>query len=70
MTPATPAQRLQTALSALRWSYGTLATECGVSSATVRRWASGAYPIPADILATLERLAEFHGQNRLPRKAA
>lgn len=54
----TPAHRLRAALQAVRWSYATLASECGVSPATVRRWASGGrYPVPPDVLRALERFA-------------
>jgi hypothetical protein len=66
----TPAARFSTALSTLRWSYGDLAAELGVSSGTPRRWATDPrYPVPPDVLATLERWAEAHAAHPLPRKA-
>lgn len=66
----TPSIRLRAALTRLRWSYGDLAAETGVSDGTTRRWGNGTYPVPDEVLAPLERLAEFHAANPLPRRLA
>ena len=50
MTPA----RFRECLAVLRWSQTTLATELGVNERTVRRWASGANPVPGWVSQRLE----------------
>jgi hypothetical protein len=60
--------RLADILSLLRWSVRDCADVSGWNERTVRRWLSGAYPIPAPVGEWLEALAEFHAANPPPRK--
>lgn len=62
----TPATRLSTALDALNWSGRSLALLLGKNERTVRRWVSGDCDVPADVLAWVERLADFHRVNPPP----
>ena len=55
MTPT----RLREALAALHWSQRGLAAILGVDERQVRRWAAGAYPVPARIAAWLEGMAAY-----------
>lgn len=56
MTPA----RLRECLALLRWSQLGLADILGYDPRLVRRWASGARPVPPDVAAWIERAAAFH----------
>jgi hypothetical protein len=51
--------RLIVAMHDLRWTTQALADVSENSSSTVRRWRSGRFPVPAEILAWIERLAEL-----------
>ena len=62
----TSADRLRAALDAICWSQRGLADLIGRDSRQVRRWASGQYEPPADLLAWLERVAAFHQANPPP----
>jgi hypothetical protein len=62
----TPASRLRAALASLHWSQRGLALLLGKDERQVRRWASGAYTVPADVLAWVEVLAAFHEANPPP----
>jgi hypothetical protein len=55
-----PPERLQVALRALRWTYGTLAVELRTSPSTTRNWGLGRSPVPPALLAWLEDLAAYH----------
>jgi hypothetical protein len=55
-----PPERLQAALKALRWTYGTLAVELRTSPSTTRNWGLGRSPVPPALLAWLEDLAAYH----------
>jgi hypothetical protein len=55
-----PPERLQAALKALRWTYGTLAVELRTSPSTTRNWGLGRSPVPPVLLAWLEDLAAYH----------
>jgi ribosome-binding protein aMBF1 (putative translation factor) len=56
----------QAALDRLHWSGRLLATILGKDERQVRRWAAGAYEVPEDVLAWLERLAAFHDAHPAP----
>ena len=51
MTPT----RLHDILQTLRWSARDLAEEANVAERTIRRWLSGAYPVPDAVADALER---------------
>jgi len=55
-----PGARLTAALGTLRWTYGVLAQELGISPSTTRNWGVGRAPVPPAILRWVELLAEFH----------
>ena len=61
-----PATRLRTALRALHWSNVALASELGYDEKQVRRWLSGAYRPPEDVLAWLETLVALHAAHGPP----
>ncbi len=56
MTPA----RFRACLDALCWSQRGVAALLDRDERIVRRWASGAAPVPPDVAAWLERLARVH----------
>ena len=62
-----PGKRLALALRTLRWTYGTLAIELGLSPSTTRNWGLGRQPLPAAVLRWVELLAEFHRNVPPPR---
>lgn len=62
MTP----DRLRASLAALHWTQRGLASILGVDERRVRRWATGEYPVPVDVAAWLETLAQFHERNPAP----
>ena len=62
-----PGKRLALALKVLRWTYGTLAIELGLSPSTTRNWGLGRQPLPAAVLAWLETLAAFRASHPPPR---
>ena len=62
-----PGKRLALALKTLRWTYGTLAIELGLSPSTTRNWGLGRQPLPAAVLRWVELLAEFHRNVPPPR---
>jgi hypothetical protein len=61
-----PPERLQAALKAIRWTYGTLAIELRTSASTTRNWGLGRSPVPPALLAWLEGLAAFHHAHPAP----
>lgn len=61
-----PPERLQAALRALRWTYGTLAVELRTSPSTTRNWGLGRSPVPPALLAWLEGLAAFRHAHPAP----
>lgn len=64
-----PADRLQAALTVLRWPYATLGAACGVTPTRAWRWLNDArYPPPLAILERLEEWAAFIGASPLPQK--
>ncbi|MBV1834972.1 helix-turn-helix domain-containing protein [Novacetimonas pomaceti] len=62
MTPT----RLRECLALLRWSQRGLADVLDTHQTTVRRWATGAQPIPENVAAWLERLAKVHALYEYP----
>ena len=66
-SPLSPGKRLALALKTLRWTYGTLAIELGLSPSTTRNWGLGRQPLPAAVLRWVELLAEFHRNVPPPR---
>ena len=62
----TAAIRLRIALAALHWTQRGLAAVLRRDERGVRRWLSGDYEPPADLLAWLETLAAFHRDNPPP----
>lgn len=60
--------QLRAALALLHWTQRGLAAQLGYDEATVRRWTSGAYPVPGDITIWLHTLAAFHAANPAPRR--
>lgn len=62
MTPT----RLRECLALLRWSQRGLADILDAHQTTVRRWATGAQPIPDNVAAWLERLSEVHARHEYP----
>lgn len=62
----TDADRLRAALTTLRWSQRLLAGILGKDERQVRRWATGVYSPPSNVLAWLELLAEFHHTHPSP----
>ncbi len=62
MTP----DRFAACLHALDWSQRGLARSLGLHDSSVRRWASGRYPIPEPIAAWLDTLARFHETHPAP----
>lgn len=67
--PATPPHaRLRAALRTLRWSYGDLGLALMRPASTMRSWGVGTAPVPEDVLAWVERLAEFVRNNPFPGK--
>lgn len=62
----TPSERLSATLTKLHWSGRGLAAILRTDERKVRRWASGAYEPPIEIVEWLERLAAFHEENPLP----
>lgn len=61
-----PSTRLRVALKALRWTYGTLAVELGLSPSTTRNWGLGRAPVPVEVLAWVETLAACHREHPSP----
>ena len=61
-----PGKRLALALKVLRWTYGTLAIELGLSPSTTRNWGLGRQPLPAAVLAWIEDLARYHASSPIP----
>lgn len=64
MTPT----RLRECLETLGWSQRGLARQLNRDEGSVRMWARGVLPIPEDVAAALEKLAQFHECNPLPRR--
>ena len=64
----TSAARLRAALTTLNWSGRSLARIIGEDERKVRRWASGDYEPPDQLLVWLETLAAFHDKNPPPAK--
>jgi hypothetical protein len=64
MTP----DRLRACLDALNWRTTELAAMTHVSSVTARRWQSGKRPVPAQVAAAIEAMAD--AAVRLSRKTA
>jgi ribosome-binding protein aMBF1 (putative translation factor) len=62
----TPAVRFRAARETLRWSIRGLAKVLGQDERKVRRWESGQYEPPTEVLEWLETLAAFHDENPLP----
>ena len=61
------AERLRAAArSTLNWSQRGLAAILGRDERQVRRWMSGAYEVPTDVLHWAETLAEHHRNNPPP----
>lgn len=56
----TPSTRLRAALKAVRWSQRELSRAVSYDERTVRRWASGEYAVPPDVLEWIEELAALH----------
>lgn len=63
---ATPGKRLEAALKAIRWTYGTLAVELHLSPSTTRNWGLGRAPVPPEILRWVELLAACHREHPAP----
>ena len=63
MTPT----RLREALAALHWSQRGLAAILDIDERQVRRWAAGAYPMPAQIAAWLEGMARYAESHPAPK---
>ena len=61
-----PGARLTAALGTLRWTYGVLAQELGVSPSTTRNWGVGRAPVPAVVLGWVEALAQCHAAHPPP----
>ena len=61
-----PGARLTAALATLRWTYGVLAQELGISPSTTRNWGVGRAPVPAVVLAWVEDLAQCHAARPAP----
>ena len=66
---ASSATRLRAALTTLTWSGRSLARLIGENERKVRRWASGDYEPPDQLLVWLEILAAFHDKNPPPARA-
>ena len=65
MTPS----RFRECLAAIGWTQDRgAAAFFGCSARTVRRWASGASPVPSEGAALLERLAAWIEENRPARE--
>lgn len=62
----TPSLRLRSALATLHWPGRTLAALLRKDEKQVRRWLSGAYAPPEQLLAWLEELAAFHEAHPSP----
>lgn len=63
------AERLQAALTVLRWPYATLGAACDVPTARAWRWLNDArYPPPMAVVERLEEWAAFIGASPLPQK--
>lgn len=58
--------RLSFALATLHWSGRGLAAILKTDERKVRRWASGAYQPPIEIVEWLEMLAAFHARHPPP----
>lgn len=67
-SPAQPAMRLRAALRTLRWSYGDLGMALMRPASTMRSWGVGTAPVPCDVLAWVELLADFVQNNPFPGK--
>jgi hypothetical protein len=63
--PMSP-ERLQECLDIIGWSARGLADRLGLHFMRSRRWVTGDYPVPPDVAAWLERLAETHERNPPP----
>jgi ribosome-binding protein aMBF1 (putative translation factor) len=63
----TPADRIRAALATLHWTGRGLAAVLQRDERQVRRWTSGAYEPPVELLAWLEKLAAFHDAHPAPR---
>jgi hypothetical protein len=50
--------RLRECLDALGWRTAKLAAMAGVSPVTARRWQSGKLPVPAQVAAAIEAMAD------------
>ena len=61
-----PPSGLREILAMLRWSQRGLAEALGCDDRIVRRWASGAAAMPADVALWLSRLAKVHAANPPP----
>jgi hypothetical protein len=61
-----PPERLQAALKALRWTYGTLAVALRTSASTTRNWGLGRSPVPVSLLVWLEDVAAYHVAHPAP----
>lgn len=62
MTPET----FKATLDAIGWSQRHLAARLGTSDATVRRWASGAFPVPHSVASWLSELVRCHVDRPAP----
>lgn len=53
-------------LEAIGWSQRGLASRLGMGEVTIRRWADGSYPVPADVAQWLAQLAAAHQRHPPP----
>jgi hypothetical protein len=61
---------LREALATLRWSHNDLADETGLPDTAVRRWISGADPVPRPIADALGLLVAYHRAHPVPSRKA
>ncbi len=66
LPPMSP-HRLLVCLAVIGWPERELARRTGRLQTTVRRWASGHSPVPADVAAWVETLAACHRAHPAPR---
>lgn len=67
---STPKWRLRAALTTLHWSGRCLAAILDRDERTIRRWISGDYEVPGDILAWVEQCAGFVRDHPAPPRSA
>jgi len=54
-------------LEQIRWSMRGVADHLGVHETRIRRWATGALPVPEQVAQWLEALANAHKLNPVPK---